>query len=104
MAGYRYILTTKHLLNPAVRNAVKPMIKDLHNEAKHFPGFIYAKSFWNNDKTKLFTITKWNSIDHWNNWEVSPIRNSLLLKHYHTAMRIEQDYIDKFDHPEFDEN
>ena len=99
-SNFHYILSRRVLKNPASRRGVVPLVKDMHNSIVKYPGFLYAKSFWSNDKYHLYTITKWNSIKEWELWHNSNERTAVLDRHYHMAIEEDHDIVDKFEHPE----
>ena len=99
-SNFHYILSRRILKNPAARKAVVPLVKDMHSNIIKSPGFLYAKSFWSNDKSHLYTITKWNTIDQWQLWHNSTERKSVLDRHYHEAIEEEHDIIDKLENAE----
>ena len=61
---------------------------DLTRAASEHKGFINSTSYWENsyltnfDSTSsLYTISDWESVEDWNNWLTSNIRNEILNSH-----------------------
>ena len=94
---FHYILTTRLLKNPASRNAIKPLIKDLYGYIQKYPGFVYGKSFWGKNGAHMYTLTKWDRLEDWKNWNTSKEREEVLKRHYHSAIEVYEDIIDRYE-------
>lgn len=55
-------------------------LPSLHYIALEQPGFISGKSFWNENYTELITLSRWDSLESWNEWKESEIRREVLEK------------------------
>ena len=98
------MLTTRFLHNPYSRSITKLMIGDIHRTCLKQPGFIYGKSFWSNNKSVLYTITKWKSSNCWDQWINSNARKELMKHEPTEVMTITHENIDKFEHPDIVKN
>ena len=51
----------------------------LTNEALKHKGFKDSQSFWDlTDPNKIITVSKWDSIDDWNDWYLSDNRKEII--------------------------
>lgn len=95
-----YILSTRLLKNPTAKRLSKNLVNDLHKLSFQQPGFIYAKTFWNNNKNHIYTVTKWESEDDWVNWYKSKERNNVVKQYCSEAIKENHETIENYDHPE----
>ena len=94
------ILTTRFLKNPHARNIIKPHISNLHKYIMKQPGFISSDSFWTNDGSRFFTITKWETSEDWDRWFESKDRKYALSIDPTEMIDVSHEQIDKYEHPE----
>ena len=57
-------------------------VNRLSKTVKHQDGFLNCSSFWNSDKTEIYSMSDWKTVEDWKAWYYSPdrkiIRNQFL--------------------------
>ena len=92
------ILTTRKLLNPHARQQIPHFINLLAHNVKTHPGFLHGRSFWNNNKSMLYTITEWETEDSWIRWYNSPIREITVRDLPNNVIHETHETINQFEH------
>ena len=88
-----YILTKRCMKNFQRHTAVaKNYMQELHSNVQKQQGFIKATTFWDDQGRDMYTISKWQNKNAWNEWLKSDYRynvrtsynkNNILFDEHH---------------------